>query len=111
MDTKESSEYQNHGHDGRYSFGGDSRVILPSPILGSADEPFCFWDMFIIGTDVQKYFRSSKISAEWLELRIHLDDRKVKTLQRIGLLDCAYSLDQCGNSTIFDTFNSTKLQV
>ena len=67
--------------------------------------------MFIIGTDVHNDVRSSKISAEWLELRIHFDDSKVKTLQRICLLDCAYSLDQCGNSTIFDTFNCTKLQV
>ena len=111
MEPKEIRTYQIHGHDGRYSFEGECRVIPPSLILGSADGPFCFWDMFIIGTDVQKYFRSSKISAEWLELRIHLDDRKVKTLQRIGLLDYSYSLGQRGNATIFETLNSTELQV
>ena len=79
MDTKESSEYQNHGHDGRYSFGGDSRVILPSPILGSADEPFCFWDKFIFVAEVQEDVIISKISAKWFKPRIHLDDSKVDT--------------------------------
>ena len=56
--------------------------------------------MFIIGTYVHNNVRSSNISAEWLELRINLDDSKVKTSQRICLLDCVYTLEQCGNSTI-----------
>ena len=78
MEPKEIRAYQIHGHDGRYSFEGECRVIPPSLILGSADGPFCFWDMFIIGTYVHKDVRSSKISAEGFKLRINLDDSKVK---------------------------------
>ena len=111
MEPKEIRAYQIHGHDGRYSFEGECRVIPPLPILGSADKPFCFWYMFIIGADFKKGVRSSNIRAEWLEPRIHLDDSKVKTSQGTTLLDCAYSLDQCENSMIFDTFNCTKLHV
>ena len=67
--------------------------------------------MFIIGADVQNYVRISKMSAEWLELRVHIDNRKVETSQQTALLYCEYSLDQGGNVTIFETFNITELQV
>ena len=67
--------------------------------------------MLILGADVQNHVRTSKMSAEWFELRVHLDGRKVETSQQIALLYCAYSLDQDGNVTISKTFNGTKLQV
>ena len=62
--------------------------------------------MLVLGTDIQKYVIIIKISAEWFELRIHLDKSKFETLQRKGLLDCAHSLDQGGNAMNFETFNS-----
>ena len=64
MDPKDSRAYQSHGHDGRDYFEGEGRVSTPAPLLYSADGPFYFWDMFILGTDVHKDVRSSKISAE-----------------------------------------------
>ena len=67
--------------------------------------------MFIIGTDVKKDVIIRNISAEWFKLRVNLDESKVETLHHIGLLDCEYSLDQGGNTDIFETLNSTKLQV
>ena len=111
MDPKYRQSYPIHVHDSRNLFEGYFIICASETLIDSADYPFYLWNMFIIGADVQNDVIFITIIAEWFELRIHIDGRRIETLHHIGLIDCVYSLDQNRNATIFKTFNSTELQV